>query len=150
MPPRRSCFRPGLRPPGRFGLVSMPPRRSCFGVPHGVGVATKYVSMPPRRSCFSRTHAGASPPAARFQCHHGVPASSSVSSPPATRKGVSMPPRRSCFPPDVTPSVRINPVSMPPRRSCFKRVTGSSATSAWSFNATTAFLLRGGLQHCMS
>ena len=130
--------------------VSMPPRRSCFLLrllparhPEGRFNATTAFLLPP-------------PPPARcrkrdtFQCHHGVPASGQPGSSGAPRAPVSMPPRRSCFPPDVTPSVRINPVSMPPRRSCFKRVTGSSATSAWSFNATTAFLLRGGLQHCMS
>ena len=75
MPPRRSCFVANSSRSTQGGLVSMPPRRSCFSaiapIPRG---AIRLVSMPPRRSCFG-FRGGFRPGSRRFQCHHGVPAS---------------------------------------------------------------------------
>ena len=76
MPPRRSCFLTSSPMAARWIRVSMPPRRSCFFQRPwpGTPVSTR-VSMPPRRSCF-RAVAAFCQAWKRFQCHHGVPASS--------------------------------------------------------------------------
>ena len=120
MPPRRSCFSApiaGKRFPKR---VSMPPRRSCFPIWPGGGGAWGTVSMPPRRSCF-----GADIDEATIL------------------DAVSMPPRRSCFPVGWWWRSGAIGVSMPPRRSCFRIRLHPPGLTAVSFNATTAFLLRG-------
>ena len=71
-----------LRMP-RAGLWS----RWCFNattaflLPGSAGGAPRKrspVSMPPRRSCFSPSIPAARAARRRFQCHHGVPASSAT------------------------------------------------------------------------
>ncbi len=78
--------------------------------------------MPPRRSCFFPRIRPRGSGSARFQCHHGVPASRSMG-------------LRGRF--SAT-------VSMPPRRSCFKETDRHENADRLRFNATTAFLLPAG------
>ena len=143
MPPRRSCFRteyhngfryvaqfqchhgvpafrrrdpPGSIPPGSFNATTAFLLSSSWPARPGPGSP---VSMPPRRSCFLVVIRLLWEYAPRFQCHHGVPASSS---------------RMGGWGPDSL-------VSMPPRRSCFHPLFGFQNRESPRFNATTAFLL---------
>ena len=70
----------------------------------------------------------------RFQCHHGVPASSPLFPLNVVGTFVSMPPRRSCFGQRWNPSRLPRPsVSMPPRRSCFPPHPGRHGRPAGPF-----------------
>ena len=145
-------------------FVSMPPRRSCFAVFSqaiwegwkGFNATTAFLlprleweEIGPFRG-FNATTAFLLPSGmacpcgigARFQCHHGVPASRCGGGHLCHAEPVSMPPRRSCFEAFLNADAHAKQVSMPPRRSCFTNVGKESPAPTNRFNATTAFLLR--------
>ena len=167
MPPRRSCFflpqsRPrvfvvaGFNATTAFLLPSVTMTKSkpfiarfnattafLLRIPNQRGPRRRdRVSMPPRRSCFRFATSLEERGFARFQCHHGVPASGRFCCRgDLWAPGVSMPPRRSCF-----PSTSAGESDAQHAFQCHHGVPASSLMARSPsffacFNATTAFLL---------
>ena len=155
MPPRRSCFGSWHHGPDGPNAVSMPPRRSCFGE-RGRGrelgilrfnattafllqeCLERYIALLAQFQCHHGVPASVSLSArhlrpARFQCHHGVPASGWGPTRCWCYPTVSMPPRRSCFRLLRLLLRLLVGVSMPPRRSCFLLPFSSLSSSFTSF-----------------